>query len=49
MIQMIKMEHNVLNHKFEILKMASKMVINYAPKTFLTNTLDKNPFYVLFL
>ena len=48
MIQIIKMEHNVLIQKVEILKMASKMAVNWAPKTYLTNILYKNQFYLLF-
>ena len=47
MIQIIKMEHNVLIQKVEILKMASKMAANLAPMTYLTNKLYKNPFYFL--
>ena len=49
MIQLIKMEHNILIQKFEILKMASKMATNDAPKTYFTNILYKTPFYFLFL
>ena len=50
MIQTIKMEHTVLIQKVEILKMASKMAVNKAPKTYLTNIFVKNPLYLfLFL
>ena len=42
MIQIIKMEHNVLIQKVEILKMASKKAVSKTPKTYLTNILDKN-------
>ena len=45
MIQIIKMEHNVLIQKVEILKMASKMAVNLVPKTYLTNILDKTDFF----
>ena len=34
----------VLIQKVEILKMASKMAVIYAPKTYLTNILNKNNF-----
>ena len=49
MIQIIKMKHNILIQKVEILKMASKMAVNYAPKTYLTNINDKKTFYFSFL
>ena len=49
MIQIIKMKHNVLIQKVEILKMTSKMAVNLAPKTYLTNILAKNPLFNLFL
>ena len=45
MIQIIKIEHNVLIQEVEILKMASKMAVNQFPKTCLSNILDKNRFY----
>ena len=44
MIQIIKMEHNILIQKVEILKMASKMAV----KTYLTNIIDNNPFYCFY-
>ena len=43
MIQTIKMEHG-FDSEFEILKMASKMAVSLAPKTYLTNILNKNHF-----
>ena len=43
MIQIIKIEHNVLIQEVEILKMASKMAVNQFPKTCLSNILDKKP------
>ena len=41
MIQTIKMEIIVLIQKVEILKMASKMALNLAFKTYVTKILDK--------
>ena len=48
MIQTLKVEHNVLIQKFEILKMASRMAFNLASKTYLTNILDKKNIYFYF-
>ena len=45
MIQTIKIEHNHLIQKVEILKMASKMAVNWVSKTYLTNIFDKKRFY----
>ena len=47
MIQTIKRNIGLIQ-RVEILKMASKMAVNQAPKTYLTNILDKNPFYFYF-
>ena len=47
-MQIIKMEHNVLIQQVEILKMASKRAVNKAPKTNLTNILDKNNYIFFF-
>ena len=48
MIQIIRLEHNFMIQKVEILKMASKMAV-IRSKTYLTNILDKKRFYFLFL
>ena len=36
--------HSGIIERFEILKMASKMAVSLAPKTYMTNILDKEHF-----
>ena len=48
MLQTIKMEH-YFDPKVEILKMASKMAVSYASKTYMTDILDKKHLHFDFL
>ena len=45
MIQTIKIEHC---QKVELLKMEPKMAVSLAPKTYLTNILNKNHFFYFY-
>ena len=47
MLQPIKMEHYLIQ-KVEILKIASKMVVSWASKTYITDILDKNTLILTF-